>query len=281
MLILVGWPKAFTLLHLLCCLVNACLATCWSGSAVSVRMCRPVPTRPSHYASGVLQPLRAFLDTDAGKRLQPSAQEELAQVCCCACSSIKQKLCRLQHNQQRHIDDRGLDMSALEGNGYYMGKIHVVSLVCSSQVHGLCNMTCNDSMPPIPIGHNTTYFLQSDQVVEGIINMLMGTPVSMTKFCIPAVLSTLFCTQSLPNLGLGSGCCCQCQPAICCHGFRAAGYVAKDGAVSGTSEEEQACRCCSCSRWRRAVQHPEDLSTALFGHSGLLSLPKLCLCCML
>ena len=47
---------------------------------LSVHMCRPLPTRPSHYASGVLQPLRAFLDTDAGKQLQPSAQEELAQV---------------------------------------------------------------------------------------------------------------------------------------------------------------------------------------------------------
>ena len=48
---------------------------------MSVHTCRPVPTRPSHYASGVLQPLKAFLDTDAGKRLQPFAQEELARVC--------------------------------------------------------------------------------------------------------------------------------------------------------------------------------------------------------
>ena len=42
--------------------------------------CRPLPTRPSPYVGGVLQALRAFLDTDAGKRLEPSAQQELAQV---------------------------------------------------------------------------------------------------------------------------------------------------------------------------------------------------------
>ena len=92
--------KAFSFLLLLCCLANPCLAECWS--AVSVHMCRPVPTRPSHYASGVLQPLRALLDTDAGKRLQPLAQEELAQVFCYSCSSLTQKQRRLQHDLQRH-----------------------------------------------------------------------------------------------------------------------------------------------------------------------------------
>ena len=48
-------------------------------------VCRPLPTRPSHYVGGVLQPLRAFLDADAGKCLQPSAQQELAQVSCLIC----------------------------------------------------------------------------------------------------------------------------------------------------------------------------------------------------
>ena len=47
--------------------------------------CRPLPTRPSHYVGGVLQSLMAFLGTDAGKRLQPSAQQEVAEVCRCIC----------------------------------------------------------------------------------------------------------------------------------------------------------------------------------------------------
>ena len=78
---------------------------------MSVHVCSPVPTRPSHYASGVLQPLRAFLDTDAGKGLQRSAQEELAQVCCCSRSSSTQKRCRLQHEQQRQIWHYRLSMA--------------------------------------------------------------------------------------------------------------------------------------------------------------------------
>lgn len=63
-------------------LVDRCLTVLRQlrGISATYRMtARPLPTRPSHYASGVLQPLRAFLDTDAGKRLQPSTQEELAQ----------------------------------------------------------------------------------------------------------------------------------------------------------------------------------------------------------
>jgi len=47
--------------------------------------CRPLPTRPSHYVGGVLQPLRAFLGTDAGKHLQPAAQQEVAEVGRCIC----------------------------------------------------------------------------------------------------------------------------------------------------------------------------------------------------
>ncbi|DBA94077.1 TPA: hypothetical protein ACH3X1_001724 [Trebouxia sp. C0004] len=56
------------------------------GITATYRMtARPLPTRPSHYVGGVLQPLRAFLATDAGKRLQPSAQQEVAEVCRCMC----------------------------------------------------------------------------------------------------------------------------------------------------------------------------------------------------
>ncbi|KAL3159357.1 hypothetical protein ABBQ32_011307, partial [Trebouxia sp. C0010 RCD-2024] len=63
-------------------LVDKCLTVLRQvrGISATYRMtARPVPTRPSHYASGVLQPLRAFLDTPAGKCLQPRAQEELAE----------------------------------------------------------------------------------------------------------------------------------------------------------------------------------------------------------
>ncbi len=71
--------------------------------------CRPLPTRPSHYVGGVLQPLRAFLGTDAGKRLQPSAQQEVAEVgkCMCVlhcCSILHVHTCKpsLHHNNLNH-----------------------------------------------------------------------------------------------------------------------------------------------------------------------------------
>lgn len=62
-------------------LLDRCLAVLRQlrGITATYRMtARPLPTKPSHYVAGVLQPLRAFLDTEAGKHLLPSAQQELS-----------------------------------------------------------------------------------------------------------------------------------------------------------------------------------------------------------
>lgn len=177
------------------------------------------------------------------------------------------------------LDDMGEDMSVLDAmdQGHVLGEVYIVPAVCTCEF--ISSATWHT--PPIQAGCNTRIECQCREVIEGITNMMICSAVSMTKLCVPADLSTFLYTQSLPDLEFGSGCCSQRQSAICYHGFRAVGHVTKDRAVSCTSEEEQSCRCCSCSRWRRAFQHSEDLPTALFGHSGLLLVSQLCLCCML
>ena len=42
---------------------------------------RPPPSRPSHYAAGILAPLRAFLDAPHGRALPAATRASLAQVC--------------------------------------------------------------------------------------------------------------------------------------------------------------------------------------------------------
>lgn len=41
---------------------------------------RPPPSRPSHYAAGILTPLRAFLDAPHGRALPAATRASLAQV---------------------------------------------------------------------------------------------------------------------------------------------------------------------------------------------------------
>ena len=66
-----------------------------------------------------------------------------------------------------------------------------------------------------------------------------------------------------------AGSSCHCKPAVRQHGFRAAGHAAKDWAVSGASQEEQARWLSSCWRWVRAVKYTKDLTAAVFRCQGV------------
>lgn len=66
---------------------------CWSGRRCAAALrhvravtatyrmtTRPPPSRPSHYAAGVLAPLRAFLDAAHGRALPAATRARLAQA---------------------------------------------------------------------------------------------------------------------------------------------------------------------------------------------------------
>ncbi|KAA6427855.1 MAG: conserved oligomeric Golgi complex subunit 2-like [Trebouxia sp. A1-2] len=106
------------------------------GITATYRMtARPLPTRPSHYVGGVLQPLRAFLGTDAGKRLQPSAQQEVAEGVAATVSQqyasmVSELLDMLQKTEQslaRVRRNKPAD-SAAAGDGSELSNIQKISL---------------------------------------------------------------------------------------------------------------------------------------------------------
>lgn len=106
------------------------------GITATYRMtARPLPTRPSHYVGGVLQPLRAFLGTDAGKCLQPSAQQEVAEGVAATVSQqyaimVSELLDMLQKTEQslaRVRRNKPAD-SAAAGDGSELSNIQKISL---------------------------------------------------------------------------------------------------------------------------------------------------------
>lgn len=106
------------------------------GITATYRMtARPLPTRPSHYVGGVLQPLRAFLGTDAGKSLQPSAQQEVAEGVAATVSQqyasmVSELLDMLQKTEQslaRVRRNKPAD-SAAAGDGSELSNIQKISL---------------------------------------------------------------------------------------------------------------------------------------------------------
>ncbi|KAL0048278.1 hypothetical protein WJX82_011732 [Trebouxia sp. C0006] len=106
------------------------------GITATYRMtARPLPTRPSHYVGGVLQPLRAFLGTDAGKHLQPAAQQEVAEGVAATVSQqyasmVSELLDMLQKTEQslaRVRRNKPAD-SAAAGDGSELSNIQKISL---------------------------------------------------------------------------------------------------------------------------------------------------------